>query len=108
MDSEHEKWLGILLVPGSSLGGARPKANVMDSNGNLWIAKFPSCTDNANVGVWEMLTHELARKIGLRVAECRVEKFSKYGSTFLSRRFDRMVRERIHFASAMTLLAQNV
>lgn len=106
MDSEHEKWLGILLVPGSSLGGARPKANVMDSNGNLWIAKFPSCTDNANVGVWEMLTHELAREIGLQVAECRVEKFSKYGSTFLSRRFDRMVRERIHFASAMTLLGK--
>ncbi len=106
-DSEHEKWLGMLLAPGSSLGGARPKANVVDNAGNLWIAKFPSRADNANTGAWEMVVHELARKSGLLVPECQIEKFSKHGNTFLTKRFDRKGPERIHFASAMTLLGKN-
>jgi serine/threonine-protein kinase HipA len=106
-DNEHEKWLTMLLAPGSSLGGARPKANVLDNEGNLWIAKFPSRSDSANTGAWEMVAHELARKIGLNVPECRIEKFSKHGSTFLSKRFDRKFAKRIHFASAMTLLGRS-
>ncbi len=106
-DSEHEKWLSMLLAPGSSLGGARPKANVLDNDGNLWIAKFPSRADDANTGAWEMVAHELAKKIGLNVPECRVEKFSKYGNTFLTKRFDRKTNKRIHFASAMTLLGRS-
>ncbi|MCK4981320.1 MAG: type II toxin-antitoxin system HipA family toxin [Victivallaceae bacterium] len=106
-DSEHEKWLSMLLAPGSSLGGARPKANVLDNDGNLWIAKFPSRADDANTGAWEMVVHELAKKIGLNVPECRIEKFSKYGNTFLTKRFDRKIEKRIHFASAMTLLGRS-
>ena len=107
LDSEHEKWLNMLLAPGSSLGGARPKANVLDNDGNLWIAKFPSNADNNNAGAWEMVVHELARNSGLEVPECRIEKFSKHGSTFLAKRFDRRGDKRIHFASAMTLLGRS-
>ena len=106
-DDEHEKWLGMLLAPGSSLGGARPKANVLDHDRNLWIAKFPSLADNANTGAWEMVVHQLAQKIGLTVPECRIERFSKHGTTFLTKRFDRKTDKRTHFASAMTLLGRN-
>lgn len=106
-DNEHEIWLNMLLAPGSSLGGARPKANVLDTAGNLWIAKFPSRADHSNTGAWEMVAYELARKIGLTVPECRIERFSKHGSTFLTRRFDRRAGKRIHFASAMTLLGRS-
>ena len=106
-DTEHDKWLNMLIAPGSSLGGARPKASVTDENGNLWIAKFPSRSDNCNVGAWEMVCHRIAVLCGLRVPECRLEKFSLYGNTFLSRRFDREDGKRIHFASAMTLLGRN-
>ena len=105
-DNEHEKWLSMLLAPGSSLGGARPKANVMDNDGNLWIAKFPSRSDGNNTGAWEMVVHELAKQSGLRLPECQMEQFSKHGNTFLTRRFDRNVRQRLHFASAMTLLGR--
>ena len=105
-DNEHEKWLSMLIAPGSSLGGARPKANVLDPEGNLWIAKFPSRADSADTGAWEMVAHQLARQVGLRLPECRLEKFSRNGSTFLTRRFDRNGNRRIHFASAMTLLGK--
>jgi serine/threonine-protein kinase HipA len=105
-DDEHDKWLAMLLAPGSSLGGARPKANVMDNDGNLWIAKFPSRADSVNTGAWEMVAHELAGHSGLKITECRLEQFSGHGSTFLTRRFDRKADKRIHFASAMTLLGR--
>ena len=105
-DDEHEKWIAMLLAPGSSLGGARPKANVMDNDGNLWIAKFPSRADSANTGAWEMVAHELAKLAGLKIPECRIEKFSRHGSTFLTRRFDRESGKRVHFASAITLLGR--
>ncbi len=65
-----------------TLGGARPKANAMDQYKNLWIATFPSRADNANTGAWKMVTHKLARSIGLNVPDCRLERFSKYGNTF--------------------------
>ncbi|MFA7231231.1 MAG: HipA domain-containing protein [Victivallaceae bacterium] len=103
---EHKKWLAMLLAPGSSLGGARPKANVMDNDGNLWIAKFPSRSDLVNTGAWEMVAHELASQAGLKMPDCRIEQFSRHGSTFLTKRFDREADKRIHFASAMTLLGR--
>ncbi len=106
IDSDHEKWLSMLIAPGSSLGGARPKANVSDQDGNLWIAKFPSHHDESNVSAWEYAVMLMARDAGLSVPECRLEKFSQYGATFLVKRFDRLEQRRIHFASAMTLLGK--
>lgn len=104
--SEHEKWLSMLIAPGSSLGGARPKASVVDPRGNLWIAKFPSRNDAANASAWEYAVLLMARDAGLCMPEAKLEKFSRYGSTFLARRFDRNGGQRIHFASAMTLLGK--
>lgn len=101
-----EKWLKQLLAPGSSLGGARPKASVMAPDGSLWIAKFPSRHDDFNSGAWEMVVHDLAIMCGLNVPEAKVEKFSKLGTTFLVKRFDRMESQRIHFSSAMTMLGK--
>jgi serine/threonine-protein kinase HipA len=101
-----EKWLNQLIKPGSSLGGARPKATVVDTQGQLWIAKFPSKNDESDTGAWEKTVHDLARMCGLNVPESKLEKFSKLGSTFLVRRFDRDGKKRIHFASAMTLLGK--
>lgn len=98
------KWLNQLLQPGSSLGGARPKATVMDENGDLWIAKFPSKHDENNTGAWEKVASDLARMCSLDVPPSKIETFSKNGSTFLVKRFDRNNNKRIHFASAMTLL----
>ncbi len=82
----ERKWINQLIKPGSSLGGARPKATVLDTSGNLWIAKFPSKHDDVNVGAWEKVTHDLARLCGLDVPESMLIDFSKYGSTFLVRR----------------------
>lgn len=104
-DTEKLKWLTILMAPGSSLGGARPKASVLDEKGNLWIAKFPSKKDGTDVGAWEMVVHQLAIKAGLNVAESNTGKFYSKEHTFLTKRFDRTPEgKRIHFASAMTLL----
>ena len=104
-DPAYSKWLSVLIDPGSSLGGARPKASVVDENGNLWIAKFPSSKDEKNVGAWEMVLHELAKACGIHVSEARLQKFSGKHHTFLTKRFDRTKNHgRIHFASAMTLL----
>lgn len=104
-DNEKIKWLNILMAPGSSLGGARPKASVLDKKGSLWIAKFPSKNDNRNIGAWEMVVHELAVAAGLHVAESVVGTFYGKQHTFLTKRFDRSPNgNRIHFASAMTLL----
>jgi serine/threonine-protein kinase HipA len=104
-DPEYAQWLSVLIDPGSSLGGARPKASVIDDKGHLWIAKFPSSRDVKNAGAWEMVLHELAKACGIHVSEARLQKFSGKHHTFLSKRFDRTVdQKRIHFASAMTLL----
>lgn len=102
----ERKWINQLIKPGSSLGGARPKATVQDTDGQLWIAKFPSKHDHANVGAWEKVVHDLARLCGLNVPESRLIDFSEYGSTFLVKRFDRNGIRRIHFASAMTMLGK--
>lgn len=104
-DALKMKWLNMLMAPGSSLGGARPKASVVDSKGQLWIAKFPSRNDNRDIGAWEMVVHELAVKAGLNVAEGMTGTYYSNHHTFLTKRFDRTAKgERIHFASAMTLL----
>lgn len=100
------KWLKLLLAPGSSLGGARPKATVKDVDGSLWIAKFPSKNDEYDVGAWEKTVLDLACICGLNVPESRLMKFSKLGSTFLVKRFDRQGGKRIHFMSAMTALGK--
>ena len=105
-DVADEEWMNILLAPGSSLGGARPKANVLDEEGNLWIAKFPSKHDVYDAGAWEFVAHELAKMCGLNVPEARLCKFSNQGSTFLVKRFDRDGEGRIHFSSAMTMLGK--
>ncbi len=105
-DGMEEKWLKQLVAPGSSLGGARPKASVLAPDGSLWIAKFPSKHDEINVGAWEMVVHDLAVLCKLNVPEAKLENFSKTGSTFLTKRFDREGDRRIHFASAMTLLGK--
>jgi serine/threonine-protein kinase HipA len=97
----------LLVVAGLSLGGARPKANVVDPDGGYWIAKFPKNSDRLNVGAWEMVCHDLARSCGLRVPTADLQVLSADGqSTFLSKRFDRAGRERIHFSSAMTQLGK--
>lgn len=101
-----EKWLNQLIRPGSSLGGARPKATVMAPDGQLWIAKFPSKNDDNDTGAWEKVAYDLAALCGLNVTESKLEKFSKLGSTFLIKRFDRNGNKRVHFASAMTLLGK--
>ena len=102
----NEKWLNQLLKPGSSLGGARPKATIQDTNGELWIAKFPSKNDEFNTGAWEKVAHDLAKLCSLNVPESKLETFSKLGSTFIVKRFDRDGDKRIHFASAMTMLGK--
>jgi serine/threonine-protein kinase HipA len=105
--AEAKKWLSVLMAPGSSLGGARPKANVLDADKSLWIAKFPSKTDTTDKAAWEFLAHLLAVKAGIEMAPCRIEKISGTHHTFFTKRFDRENGERIHFASAMTTTGNN-
>lgn len=95
----------MLITPGSSLGGARPKASVVDKKNNLWIAKFASKNDEKDVAAWEMVINELAVRAGIAIAEGTIKKFNSKYNTYLTKRFDRTSSgERIHFASAMTLL----
>jgi serine/threonine-protein kinase HipA len=104
-DPEYLKWIDMLIAPGSSLGGARPKASVIDPEGGLWIAKFPSRNDDKDIGAWEMVVNELAQKAGLNISKGIVQRFNNRYHTYLTKRFDRTEKaERIHFASAMTLL----
>ncbi len=104
-DPEYLKWLNMLVAPGASLGGARPKASIIDNDGELWIAKFPSRNDQGDIGGWEIVTYELAIAAGIHMAESKAQKFSSNYYTFLTKRFDRTATgERIHFASAMTML----
>lgn len=106
-DSEEAKWIRMIFAPGSSLGGARPKANVTDSNGALWIAKFPSCNDEHDMAVWEMVAYRLATKCGIEMSESRIGRFVSRHHTFLTKRFDRLDGgKRRHFASAMTMLGK--
>nr|WP_302965622.1 HipA domain-containing protein [uncultured Prevotella sp.] len=101
----EKKWIAQLIQPGTSLGGARPKAGVLDDSGNLCIAKFPSRKDDYDTGLWEHFSHLLARKAGINAAQTKVQGgLGKY-HTLLSKRFDRTDEgKRIHFASSMSLI----
>lgn len=99
------KWIAQLVHPGTSLGGARPKANVIDTDKTLYVAKFPSRKDDYDVGIWEHFSHRLAIKSGISAAKTEVMANGGEYHTLLSQRFDRTQEgRRIHFASAMTLL----
>jgi len=102
-DSETEEDLRLLLAPGSSLGGARPKASVRDRDGHLAIAKFPSKSDEYNNVLWEALALRLAGKAGLNAATWRLETATEK-PVLLLRRFDREKAIRIPFLSAMSML----
>lgn len=100
----REEWLLNLFRQGSSLGGARPKASVQDTDGSLWIAKVPSISDDYDVALWEYFAHRLASKAGISVPEMRLLTLpGQPYHTLLSKRFDRVGEQRVHFASAMTL-----
>lgn len=101
------RWLAILMAPGSSLGGARPKANILDDKGHPWIAKFPSKNDVIDKALWEYLAYKLALKAGIIMTESKIEKVSGNYHTFFTKRFDRLNGERVHFASAMTMTGNN-
>lgn len=103
-DIDNLQWLMMLIAPGSSLGGARPKSCVVDEQNSLWIAKFPSRYDDQDIAAWEYVTYKLAIEAGIEMAECRLEKFNSRHHTFLTKRFDRVGDSRLHFSSAMTQL----
>lgn len=102
-----DKWIHTLIAPGSSLGGARPKANIRDLDGHLCIAKFPSRADTIDKAAWEYLAYVLGKKAGLDLPHCELITVRGPYRTFLSRRFDRSGDDRIHFASAMTMTGKN-
>ena len=104
----EKKWITQLVQPGSSLGGARPKANVVDTDKNVYVAKFPSLKDDYDAGLWEYFCHLLAKNVGINTADTKVLAVNEKHHTLLSKRFDRTAEgKRIHFASAMTLLGLN-
>ncbi len=99
---EEDRWIASLIAPGSSLGGARPKASFLD-DGALWIAKFPSREDRHDVGAWEYVVSRLAADAGIEVPETRLLRLASPYRTFCARRFDRDGESRRLYASAMTL-----
>ncbi|MCF6237503.1 MAG: type II toxin-antitoxin system HipA family toxin [Candidatus Marinimicrobia bacterium] len=104
-DSDKIKeWLKVLVAPGSSLGGARPKANITDGQGHLWIAKFPSADDDHDVALWEKLLHDMAHDCGITVPESQILQLGNEYHTFMVKRFDRIENSRVFYASAMTML----
>lgn len=98
------RWLAVLVAPGASLGGARPKANFTEADGSLWIAKFPARDDDRDVGAWEYVVHQLAQKAGVDVPAARLIRLGNDFHTFCVQRFDRAHGARRFYASAMTLL----
>jgi serine/threonine-protein kinase HipA len=102
-DSDTEEDLRLLLAPGSSLGGARPKSSVRDKDGHLAIAKFPRKDDEINIIAWEAVALSLANKAGIQVPEWRIETVARQ-QILLSGRFDRRKNIRIPFLSAMSVL----
>ncbi len=101
---DYLKWLNMLISPGSSLGGARPKSSVLDGDDNLWIAKFPSGHDEYDIAAWEYVVYQLAIGAGINMPECRLEKFASQHHIFLTKRFDRTAESRLHFTSAVMQL----
>lgn len=101
------KWLTVLVAPGASLGGARPKANFTELDGSLWIGKFPARDDDRDVGAWEFVTHQMAQRAGIDVPAAKLLRLGGEFHTFCVRRFDRVSGRRRFFASAMTLLRKD-
>lgn len=99
-----KRWLAVLVAPGSSLGGARPKANFTGSDGSFWIAKFPAKDDAYDIGAWEMLVHRLAVGAGINMPPARLLQFGSDYHTFCVKRFDRNEGRRVFYSSAMTML----
>lgn len=100
--AELDHWLCILVAPGSSLGGARPKCSFRATDGSLWIAKFPSNQDTRDVGLWEQVVTQLAARAGIQTADTRLARFGQRHHTFCIRRFDRTEQHRVPFISGMT------
>ena len=98
------KWLAVLVAPGASLGGARPKANFTEADGTLWIAKFPARDDDRDVGAWEHVVHTLAQQAQVDVPPAKLVRLNNDFHTFSVQRFDRVGGGRRFYASAMTLL----
>jgi len=98
------KWLAVLVAPGASLGGARPKANFTEADGSLWIGKFPARDDDRDVGAWEYVVHGLATTAGIDVPPASLVRLNNDFHTFCIQRFDRVKGARRFYASAMTLL----
>lgn len=98
------KWLAVLVAPGASLGGARPKANFVEKDGSLWIGKFPAHDDDRDIGAWEFVVHTMAEEAGVDVPEARLVRLNSEFRTFCVKRFDRTEGKRRFYASAMTLL----
>jgi len=98
------KWLAVLMAPGASLGGARPKANFTNNDGSLWIGKFPARDDERDVGAWEYVVHALAVKASVNVPPANLLQLNNNFHTFCTQRFDRVGGTRRFYASAMTLL----
>ena len=84
-DQQASKWLRLLMAPGSSLGGARPKASVLSPEGHLWIAKFPSKNDDKDQGAWEFIVNKLAEEAEIRMAQGMAKKFSQKNHTYLTK-----------------------
>jgi serine/threonine-protein kinase HipA len=99
-----KRWLSVLVAPGSSLGGARPKANFLEADKTAWIAKFPAMDDDIDVGAWEGLTHALAINAGVNMPTAKIVNFGTGFHTFCVQRFDRSAAGRVFYASAMTML----
>ena len=102
-DEEDDEDLRILIGPGSSLGGARPKASVRDRDGHLALAKFPDRRDDYGIVLWEGVALSLALKAGVTVPQWRMEEVAGK-PVALIRRFDRVDGQRIPFLSAMSML----
>jgi serine/threonine-protein kinase HipA len=105
-DAPVDPWIRQLIAPGASLGGARPKASFRDTDGSLWLAKFPATDDRLDVGHWEYLVWQLSQDAGIDMPPARALKLSGRGHTFAVRRFDRMGASRRLYSSAMTRLAR--
>ena len=101
-DEETEEDLQLIFAPGSSLGGARPKASVIDQNGHLSIAKFPREDDDYSVETWEEIALRLAERAGIATPSHELLQVAGK-AVLLSRRFDRVGTNRIPFLSAMSM-----
>ena len=102
-----KRWLAVLVAPGASLGGARPKANFTEADGALWIGKFPAHDDERDVGAWEYVTRELAIRAGVDMPPAKVIRLNSDFHTYCVKRFDRVGSTRRFYASAMTLLQKD-